>query len=830
MSRRRSLRVLVLTVLTLAVVASLLGSVAIAEPAQPSARAVSRLQARSSSPLRAHYHPRYGNVDFLMGRGLYSPSAAARGDALATALEFLGQHRDLYQMADPARELALVRTTADRLGQSHVRLAQQHNGVPVFGRSLYVHLDAAGDVLGTNGDYVPGLQLNTTPSIGAGSAEQLAVRELGAPAAAPRAPARLVVYLDTSAVAHLAWLVEVYDADAPARAYVFVDARGGRILHSIDMLMTAKERVIYDAENEEQIPGVEVGREGEVPRDREAKQAYQSSGDVYDYYADVHQRDSYDDRGGEMISTVHFGEGYDNAFWDGAQMVYGDGDVSVTKPYVYGLDVVAHEMSHGVIQYTAGLIYESQSGALNESYADVFGAMVDRDDWQMGEDIWNPDNWPTPYLRDMVDPSLGGFYDVDNPLESFGQPAHMDEYANLPAERRSDNGGVHINSGIPNHAAYLAAEAIGGDEGRQAVEQVWYRTVSTYLTEDSSFEDFRVATLQAAADIFGEGSSEVQAMEEGLTGVGLTGEVGPTPPPTATPRGGRTTPEPQPTPNRTAGCTELVQNPGFEKSQPDPWVEYTALEVPIVTDELAHTGKRSAWLGGSDEEAFHYIYQDIEVPANVKNLTLSYWHYLHEEFAERGGETESQFSVLLANTDGDIIAELEVFSSAEANEDWAQSTISLNKYAGKVVRLAYTADMTQGNISSFFVDDVSLLGCTGDAGPTPQPGGGIEVSGQITDYNTGDGIEGATVFVLDPAITASEAADDGRVTRDEVFSMGVTDRSGYFTLDTPLARDTVYSAIVIADGYYAIIADEAIDTTDWPDVVDDLNGEMQPAD
>jgi Zn-dependent metalloprotease len=182
-----------------------------------------------------------------------------------------------------------------------------------------------------------------------------------------------------------------------------------------------------------------------------------------------------------MISTVHYGTDpaeAENAAWiaEAFQMVYGDGG-QIFRPLAYGLDVVGHEFTHGVIDSTAQLVYEGQSGALNESYADIFAAMIDRDDWTIGEEVVKSPPYPVPFLRSLEDPELGGTYDPRRPLSGIGQPGHMDNYANLPLSRRADNGGVHINSGIPNRAAFLVAQALG----REKTEQIYYRALTQYL-------------------------------------------------------------------------------------------------------------------------------------------------------------------------------------------------------------------------------------------------------------------------------------------------------------------------------------------------------------
>ncbi|MGB3541759.1 M4 family metallopeptidase [Rubrivirga sp.] len=226
---------------------------------------------------------------------------------------------------------------------------------------------------------------------------------------------------------------------------------------------------------------------------------------TYAYFRDTFGRKAIDDNNQTMISIVHItqnGQSMGNAFWLGRIMGWGDGD-SNFKPLAGALDVAGHEMSHGVIQHTADLVYKNQPGALNESIADVFGVMVDRDDFLAGEDIMRS----ALALRDLENP--------DNPNVLSPQPAHMRDFRNLREDQ--DNGGVHVNSGIPNRAAVLAIQAIG----REKVEQIWYRGLSTYLTRESQFVDGRLAFERAATDLYGAGSAEVQAVSNAFAAVGI---------------------------------------------------------------------------------------------------------------------------------------------------------------------------------------------------------------------------------------------------------------------------------------------------------------------
>ncbi|MEM9985612.1 MAG: M4 family metallopeptidase, partial [Bacteroidota bacterium] len=233
--------------------------------------------------------------------------------------------------------------------------------------------------------------------------------------------------------------------------------------------------------------------------------------------------------GGDILSFINVadddGQGLDNAYWNGAAMFYGNGRNGF-DPLAGSLDVGGHEMSHGVIQETANLVYQDEPGALNESFADIFGVMIDRDDWFLGEDITRTSFIATGRLRDMSDPHNGGNSLADNGW----QPSHMDErYTGS-----QDNGGVHINSGIPNHAYYLYATAIG----KADAEQVFYDALTKFLTRSSEFIDARLAVVQAATDRFGANSSQVSAAKTAFDQVGIFNGAPNQPPPDFDPNPG----------------------------------------------------------------------------------------------------------------------------------------------------------------------------------------------------------------------------------------------------------------------------------------------------
>jgi len=299
-----------------------------------------------------------------------------------------------------------------------------------------------------------------------------------------------------------------------------------------------KDRIIYDAKNGSSLPGTVVRRENDPPStDVAVNEAFDGSGATYDLYYNIYQRNSIDDNGMRLDSTVHYQKGYDNAFWNGEQMVYGDGDEDqpvadrLFNRFTIAIDVIGHELTHGVTQYTAKLAYSFQSGALNESMSDVFGSLVKQYslnqtagqvDWIIGAGLLTS-NVNGVGIRSMKAP--GTAYD-DPTLGKDPQPAHMKDYVNTV----SDNGGVHINSGIPNHAFYVTAVEIGGFAWEKA-GHIWYATLKDKLSSSSNFQNCADLTYQAAADLYGSGSLEQQAVKKGWAEVGITvGGVTPPPP------------------------------------------------------------------------------------------------------------------------------------------------------------------------------------------------------------------------------------------------------------------------------------------------------------
>ena len=286
---------------------------------------------------------------------------------------------------------------------------------------------------------------------------------------------------------------------------------------------TGPHRTISDARGAQRLPGTTVRTEGQPETgDVAVTEAYDGLGATWQLWSEAYDRDSLDGKGMPLLATVHYGRNYDNAFWDGTQMVFGDGDGVIFQRFTRSLDVIGHELAHGVTEHTAGLLYQGQSGALNESISDVFGVLVKQRrlgqsaaqaDWLVGAELLN-ESVQGRALRDMRNP--GTAYD-DPRLGTDPQPAHMDDYVNT----RDDNGGVHINSGIPNRAFVLAALALGGNAW-EAPGDIWYAVLSgDGIRADCDFATFAGLTVAAAGSVHGDGSEQQVAVRSAWEQVGV---------------------------------------------------------------------------------------------------------------------------------------------------------------------------------------------------------------------------------------------------------------------------------------------------------------------
>jgi len=471
------------------------------------------------------------------------------------AVSFLNDNKELFNLEYGRFEIE--RVDVDKLGTKHYRVKLFVDGIPVYGTSLIVHTDNKGNVYSINGqadDSIPTDIWNKKIKVSDKKAVKAAEDFLGMKSnktnytTEPTAATYLYNFKGDWQVVQIVTLR--FMGAKPGNWKIFVNAETGKVIDSFNAITDAaatgtgvgvngqtrnlnldysnskysltdltKGATIYtynmnNSSNDYGLPGTlvtDTDTNFNSTVQGAAVDAHYNIGLTYDYYKNNHNRNSYDNAGAAIKSSVHFGSSYNNAYWNGVQMVYGDGDGSVFKALSAALDVVAHEFTHAVTEKTADLEYRSQSGALNESMSDVFGYFVEGDlaDWQMGEDCYTP-NTPGDALRDLRTPTL------------YDQPDNMSGYITSPETEAGDWGGVHTNSGIPNKAFYLLASTINDNS---KTSKIYYRALSTYLTATSQFVDARTALLQAATDLYGANGTEYTAVANAFTQVGIGGTV-----------------------------------------------------------------------------------------------------------------------------------------------------------------------------------------------------------------------------------------------------------------------------------------------------------------
>ncbi len=331
------------------------------------------------------------------------------------------------------------------------------------------------------------------------------------------------------------------DVAGSSRATLAVDAhiREGRLVATSAVAAAAGATgapafSVHTAAGGSDLPGELVRPAGgPASGDAAVDEAYDGVAASLDLFREVFGRDSYDDRGAEVTATVHYRQGYDNAFWDGTQLVFGDGDGKVFGRFTRPVDVLGHEFTHAVTQYTAGLTYSGQSGALNESVSDVFacclkqrllGQSAAEADWLIGEGIFLPGVHGRA-LRSMADP--GTAYD-DPVLGKDPQVGSMADYVHTT----DDNGGVHLNSGIPNRAFYLAATALGGSSWETA-GPIWYAALTSGIGAGTDFAGFAAACVDAAGKVSPGAVDAVRSAWEQVGVSASNGGSGPAPGPGA---------------------------------------------------------------------------------------------------------------------------------------------------------------------------------------------------------------------------------------------------------------------------------------------------------
>lgn len=662
--------------------------------ASPPDALVAQLEKQSDGKVVVHLDDVTGVARYVHAEegALTREFANLKADPEAAARAFLATYGGLFGLTDQATQLQLKSVKQDELGMQHVRFTQQHEGLPVFGADLIVHLGADGAVLSANGFIVAdAVALDTQAKLGAEQASEIARGQLAFTGDASVSEQSLVIFkpgliTDEPSATYLTYRLRVTSASQPDLArWLFVDAQSGEVRFDYPAVTDGRNRRTYNMKHRTNYNRATLARtEGQGPVSSatnctaaDVNNAHDYAGHTYDFYFSRFGRDSYNNAGATLYSYVCYGNNYQNAFWDGSRMTYGDGFASAD-------DVVAHELSHGVTEYASGLIYSYQSGALNESYSDIFGEAVDLTNsggtdtaavrWDMGEDIPG-----FGAIRDMMDPTRFG--DPDRTNSSY-------YYCGS-----GDNGGVHTNSGVPNKAFALMVDggtfnghtitAIGMD----AAVQIQYRTNEYYLSSSSKFLDNYNYLLQSCGDLYGASSSTCTEVRDALEAVKMNGAICGSGGATPTPGSG-----PTPTPPPSGGS---IVNGNFESGRNVGWSESSSHGWAIVGTYSPYQGSYAAWLGGGNSET-STLSQNIGVPSGGATLYYRYkisssdWCGYDYGYVKLNGSTAQTYSLCSSNN----------------TSGYALGSVSLSGYAGQTVTLEFRATTDSSYSSSFYIDNV----------------------------------------------------------------------------------------------------------------------------
>ncbi|RKI19858.1 peptidase M4 [Corallococcus sp. AB030] len=426
-----------------------------------------------------------------------------------------------------ANDLQVRRINVDEQGTSHIRYAQTLNGLPVVGEELVVHVDSSGAIFGANGSARAGGTVSARPLVAAEAAQTAALRDTKGTGLATDG-ARLVYVKAEDGRLRLAFEVRVTGESElmPLRDRVYVDALNGATLLRVPEIHTALNRKVYSANNGTSTPGTLKRSEGQAAiGDSHVDMNYDMLGYTYDCYKVLFNRDSLNNAGTALISTVHYSRNYVNAYWDGTQMVYGDGDGVNSIELGKDADVTVHELTHAVTEYESNLTYSGQSGGLNEAMSDTFGAVCESRVngwstaaaiWMVGEDVWTPGT-ANDALRYMDDPAKDG--------------ASKDWAANVTSSTD-----VHYSSGVPNLAFALLSKGgvhprrTGGPTvtgiGVEKAARIWYYANTNLFTASTTFAQAKTWTVQAAAAL-GYTAAEQASVTAAWEAVGVGGTVTP---------------------------------------------------------------------------------------------------------------------------------------------------------------------------------------------------------------------------------------------------------------------------------------------------------------
>lgn len=657
-------------------------------------------------------------------------------------------------------EYRAKRIEIDELKMAHTFFQQYIGDVPVWEGEAIVHLQSDGALASVTEALKENVAVNTTPNLAPDDAIFAAKRIYrGSRFLTDEPKADLWIFRDEDRD-HLTYRVQMRREDGTANTampVIFIDAQTGEKVFQYDNLQTASGSSLYSGTvtidtsvsgstyymedltrrmgtfNMNNTGNTSTGSGGTQSRYTDTDNVWNSSAQqagvdaqygaskTYDYFKNVHGRNGIDGNNGPGSTTaaanssitlvpsrVHFGASYNNAFWNGSSMTYGDGDGSSFTPLVT-LDIAGHEMTHGITERSANLTYARESGALNESFSDMFGAMVesyarggtvDGNTWKIGEQAYTPGT-AGDALRYMDDPRIAG--DPDNYTERLYPGTCSPSNSN-------DQCGVHSNSSISNKAYYLAAAGGTHPEtgvtvtsiGTTNAAKIFYRALTVYMTSSTNFAGARTATLNAATDLFGASSAQYNTTAAAWCAVSVGSCPGgggtPTPTPTTTP-----TPTPTPTPG---GGGELIVNGGFEGSA-SPWVGSGTGYFYTANGNYPHGGTGYIYFGVNNRVSGQ-SYQQVTIPSTATG-TLTYW--LNVTSSETTTRTQyDKLFVEVRNTSGTLLATLATYSNLNKGTAgvYSQKSANLSAYRGKTVRVQFRTTMDSSITTTFRVDDVSL--------------------------------------------------------------------------------------------------------------------------
>jgi Zn-dependent metalloprotease len=651
--------------------------------------------------------------------------------------------RAMMRASSGADDYKVQKVSIDELKMAHTRVRQTVGDIPVWEGEAIVHLNPDGTTAAVTDDLKSSIIVNTQPNFSSEDAIRTAKRFYRGEKFLTEAPKVDMWIFRADDRDHLVYRVQMRREDGTSKTampVIFVDAQTGEKVFEYNNLQTATGSSLYSGSvaidtsvsgttyymedtirkmgtfNMNNTGSTLTGGGGTQSRYTDTDNIWNSSAQqagvdahygaaaTYDYYKNIHGRNGIDGNSGPGSTTaaansaialvpsrVHFGANYNNAFWNGNAMTYGDGDGTQFTPLVT-LDIAGHEMTHGVTERTANLTYSNESGALNESMSDVFGSMVEsysrggvvnEDTWKIGEQAYTPAT-AGDALRSMKD------------THSNGDPDHYSErYTGT-----SDNGGVHTNSGIGNWVYYAAAA--GGTNhvsgvavtgmGTAAAEKIWYRALTVYMTSSTNYAGARTATLNAATDLYGSTSTQYTATATAWCAAGIG----------ACPGGGGT-PTPTPTPAPTGN--ELLSNGGFEASA-SPWVGSGTGYFYTANGSYPHGGTGYIYFGVNNSVSGQ-SYQQVTIPSTATG-TLTFW--LNVTSSETGTTAYDNLYVEVRNTAGTLLSTLATYSNANKGTAgvYSQKSFSLAAYKGQTVRVQFRSTTDASVTTTFRVEDVSL--------------------------------------------------------------------------------------------------------------------------